>query len=458
MRKREYIILTCITLGGFFLSLLFAYKSGTLALTSFDALRDDAGAYNRQALALLDQRTLGEKLGDFRKPPGYPFFLAGTYGVFGRHPISAWSMQVFLFGGLLWMVYAISTRLIEGLYKWIPVVCTAGYWGILFYVFKLESELTALFLLVAYTYAAFLVWETGLTWRRTFIGGLLLALLILTKPIILYASPVCVGFFVHKEWQLNRKRAVFHTFGVWALVVLLAGGWMMRNYLITGDYQIEQHTGHIVWVRGAVAELPPKEIMSYALAVLAGDLIADYVFPGYADNPVPYRFRGQVTAIQEKMKKEGAREHDTEKFFLETGSRNIITHAPGFVLTSFLGVFALNEPVNHKGFSLAHLFTYTHEYIPYGFKIFIILIVRIGWFMFLGVVLYGLRLAWQRGRAGWRFIIFLMVYFNSMYALIIVPAEPRFLVPVLPFYFLCFGAGISCFLTRVKKICSVKAL
>lgn len=449
MPKTDHIIFFLIASAGVLASLLVGHISGTLALTSFDSYRNDSSAYVKQAFALLDERTLGEELGDFRKPLGYPLFLAFSYGVFGRYPIAALVMHAILFWAVLYAVWRVSARLFGKWFVWIPVVFTAGYWGITFYVFKIESELFSLFLATLLILLMFRLLEAP-SLRRAILCGFVFALLILTKPIALYALPFFVGLIVWRVWQTSFLQIGTYALIAAAVPLLAAGGWMMRNHVLTGDYQIEQRTGHIIWVRGSIAESSASDIASYTLATLTGDFIADYFFPGYAADPVPFRIRRETMELLQKMRKDGVSEYENNRFFLEGGVKKITAHVPAYLVTAVPGLFALNEPVNHKGFSLAHLFAGTHEYLSQGVKIFILVALRMFWFLFLVAVVYGGVLAWRTRDIQWRVLLFFVLYNNAVYALAIMPAEPRFLVPVLPWYGTFFAVAISSIMASGK--------
>lgn len=437
-------------------SIVVGYFSGTLLVTSFDELRDDASAYNRQALMFLDARTFGAELGDFKKPPGYSLFLAVVQGLFGKHIPVAWIAQLVLFVAALYMLWRLSEKLLHGWMVFLPLVGTALYWGVTFYVFKTESELFALFLITLLIFVLFQEKGGNLSLEKMVLGAVVLALLILTKPIFLYSTPFFACFFVWDAWQKYRMRAAFHAAVFISIVALFAGGWMVRNYMVTGDYQVEQHTGHIVYGRGAIAELPWHAIGAYMIASVGGDFVADMFVPGYADSPVPSVSRGQIIAHMQTMRKNGVNEYDSNAYFFAGGIEKIQQNLFGYAITVIPGVMEMNAPVNHRGFSLAHMFAGTRDTVPRNVKIAILLAIRAGWLVFLSVVLYGATQAWRTRDRRWLLLIFLVAYVNGIYALVIAPVEPRFLVPILPLYFLFFTIGIRHLLTGVGKLYSVE--
>ncbi|PJE64605.1 MAG: hypothetical protein COU90_02075 [Candidatus Ryanbacteria bacterium CG10_big_fil_rev_8_21_14_0_10_43_42] len=445
---RIFVVLMMFAVAG---SIIIGVTGKTLTLNSFDELRDDAEVYNDQAFALLDEHTLGESLGNFKKPPGYSLFLTIPYGLFGRHLTVAWVAQVLLFIGALFMLWRMSNMLFD---RWVAVMPLLGisfFWGITFYVFKMESEILALFLVTLLIYTLFWKWNEDVFWRKTVACGAVFAFLVLTKPIFLYVVPIIVYFLVRDTWRRDYKCATIHAAVFITIIALASGGWMIRNYLTTGDYQIEQNTGHIIWGRGGVAELSTREVVAYTTASLFGNLVADYVFPGYAEFPVPSANRRYIIDRIHAMRDDGVADHEINAFFLAGGVEKIRQNPIKYIVTTVPGIFELNALVNHRGFSLVHVFIGTHEEIPRGVKFAIIGMLRTGWLLFLGVAVYGMVQAWKSYDRRWHVFIFLVLYVNIIYALIIAPVEPRFLVPVLPFYFLFFVMGIHAIIEKLTR-------
>ncbi|OGZ43244.1 MAG: hypothetical protein A3J55_02520 [Candidatus Ryanbacteria bacterium RIFCSPHIGHO2_02_FULL_45_17b] len=456
MTRNDWTKFAFLSAFAIVISLGIGFLSGTLLQTSFADYHDDSSAYIRSARAILHGEFAWEDAEAFKKPPAYSIFLAFVYAIIGEQPRSVWFIQLVLYMCILFFWYRIGLELLkEKSHICFFLLLTTAYWGLVYYVFKIESELFALFLVTAFLFLLFRR-ENELTWKNTVLGGVILGALILTKPIFLYATPFIICFFVWDAWWNDRKRAVAHALVFIGIVALLAGSWMTRNYLVTGDYQIEQHTGHIIWGRGAIAEASWRDIGAYTIASIGGDLIADIFISGYAEDPVPLASRRQVLERMETMRNNGVSEYDSNAFFLTGGIKKIWQNPFGYVVSSIPILLELNAPVNHRGFSLAHLFVGTHEEIPHSIKLVVVGMFRAGWLLFLGVVVYAAVQAWRTRNRRWFILIFFTIYVNIAYALVITPIEPRFLVPVLPFYFIFFVVGIQSCLTRVRKIYSVE--
>jgi len=88
-----------------------------------------------------------------------------------------------------------------------------------------------------------------------------------------------------------------------------------------------------------------------------------------------------------------------------------------------------------------HLFVGTKNYIPAVLKILILLSIRIIWYAFLAILLYGMIKhikEWQT----WGIISMLIIYYNVMYVFL-THSEVRYALMIMPFYFLFFIEGVK---------------
>lgn len=443
---QKNLALGCIIFIGLAVSLLVGVLNKKLTLTSFSQYRDDSQYYNEKAFTLLDQGSLRDDLSEFRKPPLYSVFLAVSYSVLGRRPLSAWIMQAVLFAISIMVLYAICKRYFDDNFMYMPPLLLALYWANAFYVFKIGSEMLAITLLLLVVYFMLKYFETQ-SWKYLALFAFSLSAFILTKPVLLYAVPLLFILIIYEmRHKLNNVRILRDVVIAFTIVFIVVGGWMIRNYIKFHDYQIEQ-TGHIIWIRGRIAEASYSRIGAYWTASLLGDYVADLAFSGYAQSPLPLAANRDGMRVWIEKKKAGDSPLTINSFFLIDGLEKIRKNLGGIFLTSIPGFFELNAPTNHKGFSLAHFLTDTHPELSSGVRLTIILSIRFFWFVFLYfVIISGLRA--YRSDIKWRSILFFIIYFNIIHALVIVPAETRYIAPIMPFYFLLATVEVRRFLTR----------
>ncbi|MSR76403.1 MAG: hypothetical protein EXS68_02325 [Candidatus Ryanbacteria bacterium] len=429
---QDKIILGGIIGIGLAVAVVLGFLNGNLALTRFEQYRDDAAFYNEKALLLLDQGSLRDDISHFRKPPLYPAFLAVSYGALGRRPLSTWVTQAFLYVLALVLLYRISLFFLSGKFAFLPPLAYALFWVGGFYVFKIGSETLAIFLLLGITYIG-LLHARAPSKTKSAAWAVAYGLLTLTKPIALYSMPISlVLLLVSLRHHMPRKSIFQHAAIIGAFFIVIVGGWMLRNQYYLNDYQIEQ-TGHVFWVKGVASEASYRDLAAYTVAGLFGDHIADAVFTGYADQPFPLIMNGRAKRLWADLDGRGLSDFEIDKYFHDEGIAKLKDNIFGIGISSIPSIFEINAPTNHRGFSLAHFLTGTHEDIPSLLRILIILTIRVVWLMMLGVVAFGCVRAVQRDVRSW-FMVWMVFYFNAMHVLILIPAETRYIAPVIPFY------------------------
>ncbi len=434
---QDKIILGGIVGIGLAVAVVLGFLNGNLALTRFEQYRDDAAFYNDKALLLLDQGSLRDDISHFRKPPLYPAFLAVSYGALGRRPLSAWVTQALLYAISLVLLYRISSLFISGKAAFLPPLAYALFWVGGFYVFKIGSETLAIFLLISIAYIG-LLHARAPSKTKSAAWAIAYGLLTLTKPIALYSMPISLVILLAPlRHSISRKNIFQHAAIIITLFAVIVGGWMLRNQYYLNDYQIEQ-TGHVFWVKGVTSEASYHDLVAYTVAGLFGDYIADAIFPGYADQPLPLVINGRAKRLWAELDARGLSDFEIDKYFHDEGIAKLKDNIFGIGISSIPSIFEINAPTNHRGFSLTHFLTGTHENIPMPLKTLIIISIRVVWLMMLGIVVFGCVRVAQTNPHAW-FMAWMMFYFNAMHVLILIPAETRYIAPIIPFY-IFFGA------------------
>ncbi|MSR76404.1 MAG: methyltransferase domain-containing protein [Candidatus Ryanbacteria bacterium] len=440
-----------VLLGIIVLGIIVAYSVGMLngraTVANLSQYHGDARIYVGSAISFLHDGALYENENPYRKPPAYSVFLAG---VFGEQPLAIWILHICFFIGTLLCMYAIGAKLFEGLFVYVPVLALSFFWGNAVYVFKVGSEAPAIFLLACLVYLGMLVEENH---HRSIIvaWSIVLGILILTKPIMLYATPFLLYILFRKRIQDLLVACI--------IVGCIAGGWAIHNFIERHTYQIED-VGPIMYSRGLISEVPTRDIAAYGLAGITGNYIADFVFPGYAADPLASRVFKSMKRFAAEQSRNGYNDHEVDKILTQEGRGRILRNPFGFFGVAVGGIFELNGPMTLHGLPMTHFLVGSDQWIENSyfvktfrnitgtqrklsglFKIIVIAIIRFLWLMFIALVVYGCALARKRGVL-WRPILFLVAYFTFMHALVVVPAEVRFLAPVRPLYMLL--AALAC--------------
>ena len=433
-------------------SIAGAYWNDLLSRTSFADWSDDSQYYNARALSLIHTGSLGEEQALFRRPPGYPWFLAFVYA-FHESIFAAWAAQMLLFCGVLFLLWHISKRFLEGSHALLPPLFLALYWGFHVHVFSIGSEMLSVFLLLHVVLLLFWYGD-ALRVRYLIYAGFAAGLLALTKPVFLYATPFLLGWILYRNMSVKTFMHAGVCFGI---VCAMVGGWALRTYILFGEAQTER-IGHVVYTRALYGTLSWKEIGLHLAASVTGNYTVDQFSPGYGAVSVPRRLGVKRIATYAELRNQGLTPALAEQQMLREGISLIKKHPLKFMAGTTPLLIDLNTLENFSGFPITPMFAGTREYIPAWQKVAVLLLLHAGWFFLLGICAAGcLKLMRDVSRRSlFMPLLFLILFFNGLHAFIIIPAEPRFLVPVLPFYFLCFTVGIKGFLTCVKKIYSVE--
>src|SRR3989344_1984117 len=201
---QKNLILASIIILGIGLSLFIAHLNGNLYRTKLSDYRDDSRFFIEKAEFLLKEGSFRDDLSEFRKPPVYPLFLAVVFSLFGHNPIGIWVVQILLFAVTLVLLYLISRRFFADTIAFVPSLLLALYWGNAYLVFSILSYGPAVFLLVFLVYLTFYYKEQP-SLQVLIVWSLILSILILTRPIVLYATPFLVGFLLYNHLQKSRR-------------------------------------------------------------------------------------------------------------------------------------------------------------------------------------------------------------------------------------------------------------
>lgn len=178
-----------------------------------------------------------------RLGPGYEFFLAGIYFIFGHTVWIVWIIQALLHTGSAFLVYLLIRRFLKEP-EW-PAVLGAGTY--LFFVDLLEfpamllTETLYLFLVLSAFYFVFNYIEKSRT-KDVVRSAVLLTLALLVRPPIAIAMMIFFGFLLFRKHY--RHAAIFLI-----TVVLLLTPWTMRNYMRYHKFIVTSSIiGYDVWV------------------------------------------------------------------------------------------------------------------------------------------------------------------------------------------------------------------
>ncbi len=447
--KQTYLFLFGIALLGVVFSLLFGVVTGNIYKTEFGDYADDAESYNRMALNLLDRGSFADAEGTYyyfvRRSPGYPLLLAGAYAV-ARSPISAWVLNGIFFAVLVFLIYGISRIALGGQWLFIPAFLFSIGWFTATFVVRVGSDIPGTFLALLFLWSFFRHMQLPADIRFLLLSGVSLGAFALVRPGGLYFIPVAFVFLLFskkQQWITVCVRAA--CFVVAALLVVAP--WMWWSYKIFGTPQLASAGYMLAW-RSQEAIAPPARLTASGIAAIFGDVVADYLFPGYADAPDPYVHVEDVFRRRVAMKVSGIPDIEVEAIFYREGIENMKNHPYTFLLTGIFNLFRLHTPPNLEGISMFHFLAESNH--AAWLRLSLNLVLRTVWYAFLFIAVWGAVRYSKSENASWR--IWGMPALFALYTVVLqalfTNPEFRYMLPLSPLYLIGFVLGIKAIIER----------
>jgi 4-amino-4-deoxy-L-arabinose transferase-like glycosyltransferase len=333
-----------------------------------------------------------------RRTPGYPFFIAGLYSIFGVHLLAVQLAHCLLFAGTCWLVQDMARRIYSARVGLIAGVLCALHPSLLRYVpdLHLETLLTFLFTLSVWLSCRF--YEAPSV-KRGLALGIVWGVASLTKAVVLLYPAIFGVLFL---WSRRRRGTAGESvFGLKRLVplgvafvamALTISPWTVRNYVVTGKF--------VPITTGAADAV----LRSY---VFSRTEFITLQRPPYTDaeNEVNAEFRALCA-------KEGAvweaDDLQTESILAVEAKRRVLAAPGAFIKKTFVGIFTFWYQMTSLKNSLAA-----------G------AMALVAW-IFAAI---GLRRSWREGQPAW-LLLAPIVYLNLFLAALL--SFGRYSVPVLP--------------------------
>ena len=351
------------------------------------------------------------------RPPGYPFFLAAVYKLFGPGYVVPRVIQMLLGLVTIVLVFVLCRRLFDDTAGLIAAGLAATYWIFVYFEGDFLEPVLSVPLLLAFV-LALLEWRDRPSTLRSVAAGLLLGLLALVRPNALVLLPVAGVWMYWVGRMAARKARTLRMF-----VVLLAGTFVVilpvtiRNAVVGGDFVLISSNAGINLLIGNNARAD-GEVRGTIPGIGSLDTSFDY----------PY-------IVERVQQLEGRRMTDAEvgRYLARRAFREMAAHPGrtlGLMLRKTLLFWGPNEVADNKVIALDRSHSAVLRWIPLSFAV----IFPLG--------LVGLALAWRRGRNGRGpqgvpatsgiVLIFavVMVWFASHLPIAV---TARYRVPVIPF-------------------------
>jgi 4-amino-4-deoxy-L-arabinose transferase-like glycosyltransferase len=230
--KQAFVILIAVIVRVAFLLIfpdIFAYDQ-TGAIHGSDAY--DAYAQNLLATGVYG-RTAG--VPDAAIPPLYSYALAAVYGLFGRGYLQTGIFHILLDVFCISAIFAVGKRLFKH-GEWVGTIagiCYALYPYLVFQNLTLIDTPFFMAMLYAFIWVVMLLRERDAldrtTWLLSILGGVLLGLSMLTRPILPFLAVFVALWFL---FRLSLWQSILRLLPVALVGALVLMPWIIRNYTI----------------------------------------------------------------------------------------------------------------------------------------------------------------------------------------------------------------------------------
>ena len=224
----------------------------------------DSPRYHQNALSLLKVGSFAQSPELPDKPetlrtPGYPFFLAVVYSIFGDDPSTVIALQIVISIASLILIYGIAHQLWGSRIAILAVTLSALDVGLFAFslLFMTETLFTLLILCMLAALVPLFRGEEPRKW--SLLAGLFLGLATLVRPVGYYLGfPLMIGLLTFGMIGRPSFKPIGVLFCFCGAFLLITGSWQFRNYLLTGHPELSMQRGQLL-VSKAAEVLAMKE-------------------------------------------------------------------------------------------------------------------------------------------------------------------------------------------------------
>lgn len=417
--------------------------------------QSDGAYYNEVANNLLNNEGFTYKENRAIVAPGYPFFIAGSYLLFGQDNHAAVRIvQIILFIISVYLIYRISSRMFNK-----KIAFLSSFLMSVFYVFPLSAnkfnrETLMMFLLILLVFFLYRVSSETKT-RDLILSGLILGFLVLTNGIaqFLFIPIFLLFLFVFKKASFKKNLIFVLLFLI--LYFIVVGSWQVYNQITSGEHSIAPRDGYMLYFKsGKIETIVEKNYWGHFIGHAFGYYFSESLYPGIDNQAFQKTSRADLTV--KKLRESSMDTAEINKTLRAEALDKIMSQPHKYFLVTVLNLLNLNSPLIPYGNPPVNnwlLYTFAegrHSEIPSFIKTSALLTFRVLWYAFLFFVIYGMAKIIKKDLRRIAVIGLIAVYFNFFYSA--VHGIPRYSIPIYPFYFILFSVGIITFWPRCKDL------
>lgn len=403
-------------------------------------LGNDGLQYHELALSMLNDG--GFKLdGEYSmmREPAYPFFIFLVYKLFGVSLFAVAIFQVIMHAAIILIAYYLANKIFNERIAKLSMGLLILFPMFYIYTSAPLSEIFACLLAMLFFLFFYLAEQKG-NYIFFAIAGLFLGGLVLTKAMffLFIVFPLLLLFAngIKSAKGFDFKKPLIMLF-FFALVIL---PWMARNYSHFKEFTIASRGGNMIYTRALKNSYSLDKAAKYSLSILSGEYIVrrfidnDYVFEdSWIDT-------AELNAFAKNIKNSNKLNNYDKLDVLmgQEAKRLLLEHPFKFLYFGMVEIISLNSPMiyQEKHFSMFHDNIYHNTFL----KTLSIIIFRTVWAIFLFFMIYGaIRTCKEKKEKAYVFLA-IILYVNMV--LFFLQGNPRFLMPIFPFYLIFAVYGI----------------
>ncbi len=434
-----------------FIPILFflALASGIVWGMPFDKpLGSDARGFDRAASVILEEGIFNnsEFMNQMIDRIFYSYFLAGVYKIFGHYPVAVKIIQLFIFAGLVLLIYKLCQQIFNERIARLAGFITALCYSIASFTSSLYREMLFSFLIFLLVYCLYQAQKKKKAiWF--IVSGIVFAIASITNVIIqFFILVIIINFLI-----LNRKglRKIVPKIALFLLsFILVISPLFISYYLNFGRTPFGSRQGLLLMMRVEKMYAIKGKYIQHLIGNATGDFFAQKLFSDY--NPDEARLGWNTREEWKRMINEEGRDRKEVDWELTNKAvKEIIKHPILFLEMSSLDFLKFNTPMV-PDVRMQHMFAEPDSHPEFSdlTKGFIILMIRFVYLIFAIFIVYAIvKNIRDWSKMGW--IILIVFYFNLIFSNL--HAIARYSIPVYPFYIILLTIGCLMFWDNLKN-------
>ncbi len=365
------------------------------------------------------------------REPGYPFFLFLNYKIFGVNVDLVRLEQVILLFLIIFLTYRLAKEIFNEWVANIAALAVAICPLFVIYSGEMISETLAAFLILLFC----LVFTKSIKRENaiySFLAGLVLAALILTKSIFVFIPIIILPTF-YRLLTGRKKMARLLLFCLGIIILIFP--WLYRNHLYFNKWALAERGGLSMYIHASKSELTQGQLRDYAISALLSQYLVRLGDPSFDVSKINVE---PANRLRSELLAKGYSEDRIDNFLIDK-SKNLWRQYPlKNLLIGFLELSKANAPTVPRN-SIFFVYSVDGSIAWRVARGVAIIVFRSLWLTTLLLAFYGVWRA-TRLKISLAFpLILFMIYLNTV--IFFLEGVPRFIFPIYSLYFIFFAVG-----------------